>query len=136
MRRNIFIGLIFVLFAVMLTGCGRSDGRIVIRGNVTLDGVSLGDGTIAFFPTGGGNGVSSGGSVKQGLYASDVMPGKYVVQITANRKTGKMLPSSSGDPPIEEFEQYIPAKYNKKSELTIEVENKSKQTFDFTLESK
>jgi hypothetical protein len=136
MRTKIFIGLILVLFAVMPTGCGKSDGRIAIRGNVLLDGTPLSDGTITFFPTGEGNGVSSGGSIKQGLYTSDLMPGKYVVQVTANRKTGKMLPSSPGDPPLEEFEQYIPAKYNKKSELIIDVKNKSQQTFDFTLESK
>ncbi|MDR1382790.1 MAG: hypothetical protein LBJ67_02925 [Planctomycetaceae bacterium] len=136
MRIKNFIGLMLILFAVLLTGCGKSDGRIAIRGNITLDNIPLADGTITFFPTGGGSGVSSGGSIQQGYYTSDLMPGKYVVQITANRKTGKMLPSSPGDPPLEEFEQYIPTKYNKKSELTIDVENKSKQTFDFALESK
>ncbi|MDR1384740.1 MAG: hypothetical protein LBJ67_12980 [Planctomycetaceae bacterium] len=136
MRRKHFIGLILVLLAVLLTGCGRSDGRVAIRGNVALDGVPLADGTITFFPTDGGNGVSSGGSIQQGYYTSDLMPGKYVVQITANRKTGKMISIYPDMPPSEEFEQYIPAKYNKKSELTIDVENKSKQTFDFALESK
>jgi hypothetical protein len=136
MRMKIFIGSIFVLFAVTLIGCGKSDGRIAIKGNVVLDGVPLTDGTVTFFPVSGGSGVSSGGSIKQGLYTSDIMPGKYVVQITANRKTGKMLTLSPDDPPLEEFEQYIPDKYNKNSELTIDVENKSKQTFDFTLESK
>jgi hypothetical protein len=136
MRIKIFIGLIFVLFVVTLIGCGKSDRRTSIRGNVALDSIPLADGTITFFPTDGGSSVSSGGSIKQGQYTSDLMPGKYVVQITANRKTGKMLPSSSGDPPLEEFEQYIPAEYNKKSELTIDVDDKNKQTFDFMLKSK
>jgi len=135
MSKKIFSGLIIAALFVTFVGCGKSDGRLAITGNVTFEGSPLAEGAITFFPI-GGSGVSSGGSIVQGAYTSDIMPGKYAVQITANRKTGKMLPSNPGDPPLEEFEQYIPAKYNKKSELTIDVENKRKQTFDFTLESK
>jgi hypothetical protein len=125
--------LLFVLFAFAV-GCNKSDGRVTVKGNVTFDGTPLDMGAVTFFPK--GSGVSSGGSIEKGLYTSDLMPGSYIVQITANRETGKMLPVPPGEPPIKEYEQYIPAKYNTKSELTIEVDKKSKQEFNFTLELK
>jgi hypothetical protein len=124
-----------VLFVIALAGCNPSGCRVTIQGNVTMDGTPLDKGTMTFFPA--GSGVSSGGSIDKGRYTSELMPGQYVVQITANRETGKRIPSPySGEPPAKEYEQYIPARYNTKSELTIEVGNQRRQEFHFSLESK
>ena len=125
--------LVAFLCLALLTGCNRSGGRVTIHGKVTFDGTPLDEGGVTFIPS-GGSGVSSGGAITAGAYTAEIMPGKYVVQITANRKTGRMLPVPPGEPPLEEYEQYLPAKYNTQSTLSIDVEAKSKQDFSFPLE--
>ena len=127
------LALVMFLCLALLTGCNRSGGRVTTQGKVTFAGVPLEEGGMTFIPS-GGSGASSGGVITAGAYTAEMMPGKYVVQITANRKTGKMLPVPPGEPPMEEYEQYIPAKYNTQSTLIIDVESKSKQDFPFLLE--
>ena len=70
------------------------------------------------------------------------MPGKFRVEITASRKTGKQIPdpaammdTSEGNGMIDQYEQYIPPRYNKRSELTVEVTDDGPNEFDFPLTS-
>ena len=116
-----------ILF-VMFVGCGSDDGRATVRGSVTFDGVPLDAGVIALVPEPGSSGLAAGGVIESGSYsiASDgPLPGKYMVQITASRKTGQM---------VEQTEQYIPAKYYKNTELIVEIESGSNRC-DFELSS-
>ena len=116
-----------ILF-VMFVGCGSDDGRATVRGSVTFDGVPLDAGVIALVPEPGTSGLAAGGVIESGSYSSasdGPLPGKYMVQITASRKTGQM---------VEQTEQYIPAKYNKNTELIVEIESGSNRC-DFELSS-
>ena len=62
-----------------------------------------------------------------------VMPGKYKVEITWTKKTGKKVPAP-GDPgnQIDETVQVIPQEYNKHTTLTAEVKAE-RNKIDFTL---
>jgi hypothetical protein len=63
-------------------------------------------------------------------------PGKYTVRITADRPTGKTaaaLASSGGQAPTQVYEQYIPAKFNERSELTVEIGAEPDAVHDFAL---
>ncbi|APW62163.1 hypothetical protein [Paludisphaera borealis] len=122
-------GLLGLTFAVA-NGCdgGGADGRHRVYGKVTLDGVPLAKGVIAFDPApGGGATVTTGGVVVDGAYliAGEDGPtaGKYRVSIrsgggeTADAKSAPGMPPSlkaaKGDP--------IPKKYNAESILTADV---------------
>jgi hypothetical protein len=132
--KNLKYFLILLFVNLCLTGCGDSSGRITINGNVTFDGKSIESGSIQFFPA-NDDGITAGGSIKSGRFTTFIKPGKYVVQVTANRKTGKKIKSiNEGLPDEDELEQFIPDKYNKNSTLTIEVGNQN-SPFNFELKS-
>ncbi|MCC7418867.1 MAG: hypothetical protein IT428_01170 [Planctomycetaceae bacterium] len=138
-----------ILVAVLL-GCGGSNPgppRAVVSGKVTLDDQPIEEGSIAFIPMGGTQGPTSGAEIKNGEYKTppDLGPvyGLHRVEITAYRK-GKSkdvegVKGATGGPSAggatTSVDMYIPEKYNRKSELTLEVvagENKG----DYPLKSK
>lgn len=128
----------FIAFAIVLTGCGGSD-RIPLQGEVSFDGTPVEQGYVQFTPIAGTTGPTSGADIKDGAYQVDsvrgLMKGNYRVEIQAWKRSGKV----SIDPVTgEKFEggnlvQLLPEKYNKQSELTLEIEP-GKRTFDFHLE--
>ena len=71
------------------------------------------------------------------------MAGTFRVAITALRKTGRQVEDPTAamiDPEAtsvltDEYEQYIPARYNMQSELTAEVKEDGANTFEFQLSS-
>ncbi|WP_425615967.1 hypothetical protein NA78x_005904 [Anatilimnocola sp. NA78] len=130
-----------IAIAILLTcsGCGgSSNGKYALSGTVTLQGQAIDGGTIQFFaegettPTVGA--LVSGGSysvpAEQGL-----LPGKYLVKITAPEAQGTMTPEeyAAGKvlPPAKER---IPARYNTQSEQTVEVKTDGRNRFDFKIE--
>jgi hypothetical protein len=121
--------------------CGFFGGtqRGAVSGTVTFDGSPVTDGVISLQPTGDTEGPSAGGHVQAGRYAIAAargpFPGRYRVEITASRKTGRVVMAEGfGDETIDESEQFIPAKYN--AESTLEVEIKAgRNTADFDLKS-
>jgi hypothetical protein len=122
--RGAWLALLPAIFGpVFVGGCGHS-GRQAIEGNVTLQGVPLDKGFIAFRPLPGTNSPGAGGNVAAGKFSiageKGLMPGKFRVEITAIRKTDKKVQDPIlGLVPLEE--QYIPAKYNDSSQLEIDV---------------
>ncbi|MDR1485009.1 MAG: hypothetical protein LBT09_09320 [Planctomycetaceae bacterium] len=132
--KNLKYFLILLFVCLCLTGCGNANGRITISGNVTFDSKPLESGSIQFFPA-NDNGITAGGNIKSGKFTTFIKSGKYVVQITANRKTGKKIKSiNEGLPDEDELEQYIPEKYNTNSTLTVEVGDQN-NPFNFELKS-
>jgi len=108
-------------------GCGPSnpDGRVSVSGTVTWNGEPVKTGNILFLST--SKGKSSGGGIVEGefkLPAHKGVPlGNYKVKITAGRPSGrKVRDSDYPDQFIDDIEQYIPSRYNDKTELTIDVE--------------
>src|SRR5690606_25779725 len=111
---------------LMISGCGSSDGRRLIQGSVTCDGQPLAQGQIVFEPR--GTGRMSVAQIDAGRYrlpdGFGLAEGEYVVRITSDRPTGrKIQPAaySQDQAPAEVYEQFLPPKYNRDSELDIEL---------------
>jgi hypothetical protein len=122
-----------------LLGCSNPDsGRASVSGKVTFDGEPVKTGQIEFEPQGQGRfGIAQ---IVDGAYQMPSQQGptsgKYTVRITANRPSGKpaqSMPEASGRPAGESYEQYIPAKYNERSELTVEIGAEPDAVHDFAL---
>ena len=127
--------LAFISLAFLL-GCGGPDsGRASVSGKVTFDGEPVKAGQIAFEPQGPGRmGIAQ---IVDGAYQMPPQqgptPGKYTVRITADRPTGKTAPDAGGRSGGETYEQYIPAKYNTRSELSVEIGAEPNAVHDFAL---
>jgi hypothetical protein len=130
------LGLIAAALA-MCPGCGSN--RNTIEGAVTFDGQPVERGSITFEPA-SGEGPSAGGTIQNGRYKIDadgITPGEMVVRISAARSTGKKVEAGPPEPPgtmVDEVRPYIPANYNERSVLTVQVKP-GKTTQDFALKS-
>jgi hypothetical protein len=127
--------------AAALAGCSESaPQRGPIRGTVTLDGRPLEAGKVRFFALTGG--VSTEGEVRDGRYdvPADRGPtaGKYRVEVTFQRTTGRKVPDWDAGPgdTKDETVEVIPAKYNRDSTLQIDFDPASDKTHDFDLKTK
>jgi hypothetical protein len=140
MKRAIGLLTALGLCLAMIGGCSRSTGRQAIEGTVTLDGTPLAEGSIVFLPQPGTKSPTCGGTVLQGHFsiapAGGAACGTFRVEITAVRKTGKKVISPKDNQLVDEVQQYIPAKYNQQSELTVTVSEQGPNRFDFPLSSK
>jgi hypothetical protein len=122
-----------------IAGCDQASERTSVSGKVTFDGEPVKSGQIAFEPVSGGRlGIAQ---IIDGVYKMPAdqgpTPGQYIVRITALRPTGKKVSAgrTTGDQTqVEQFEQFIPAKYNDLSELKTEigVEAEVQHNFDLT----
>jgi len=123
-----------VVSLVAIAGCSS---KTSVQGKVTLDGEKVDGGGITLRPSGDGHAVA--GEIKDGKYYLDaargLQPGSYKVEISWNKKTGKLIPSN--DPPnkVEETKQAVPRKYNAETQLILDVAGGS-NTKDFELTSK
>jgi hypothetical protein len=132
-HRLVALGLL-----LSLNGCGdRAGGRLAVHGAVTLDGQSLGGGSISFRPVAGSTGPTAGAKVVDGRFAipsdKSLFAGKYRVEITATRKTGKQVKDPTFGAMVDQVAQYLPGKYNRSSELTAEVKPGGPNDFTFNL---
>ena len=118
--------LVSGLCLLLLAGCGSdSQQRHSLEGTVTLDGQPLASGAITFRPLAGTDGPSAGGKVTDGRFSvqpeGGTFVGKFRVEITASRKSGKQEKDYRTGKPMDIIEQYLPPRYNSQSELTAEV---------------
>jgi hypothetical protein len=135
------VGLALTLVA--LAGCGAGvASRFPVQGAVTFDGQLVDNGAIAFIPLADTTGeqVKAGGQIVDGKYvvAADHGPsaGHYRVEIFWNKKTGRKVVMADDWPNMkDQTKQVIPAKYNIKSSLVVDVAP-GRNTFDFNLTSK
>ena len=127
-------------------GCaGSADDlpREAVSGTVTLDGEPLASGAIQFFPAtnAGGIAVSGGSPVEGGRFwiarENGLVPGRYNVAINAaepeshDRRTKGAV--RKGFAPIKDL---IPAKYNAKTTLKVEIDKGGSDSLKFDLQSK
>ena len=133
------VGLAGVLLVAMVAaGCSRVPRRLALEGRVTVDGVPLESGAMAWIPTEQTGGPTCGGSITAGRFSipapEGARVGEYRVEITASRP-GDRADSMSldglsmGYPMI----QYLPARYNAKSELVAIVRSSGKNVYTFEL---
>lgn len=131
---------ILALALLAAAGCGgTTDGRSSVTGEVTFDGAPLESGVVTLIPAVGTKSPSAGAEIVKGRYtipnSGGPQPGSFRVEITAQRKTGETRNEGGMVGTIEVTEQFIPEKYNKSSELKLEVKS-GENTQNFALTSK
>ena len=130
--------MLMLLSMLPFSGCGSGEQFQAVSGTVTVDGEPLKKGIITFFAI--GEGSTSGGEVIDGSYslAADrgPSPGKYRVEITGSRPTGKTEFDIDLKKKVDVEEQFLPPRYHAKSELTAEVVASGENKFDFALKAK
>jgi hypothetical protein len=123
-------------------GCGKPAGldKVVVSGQVTLDGQPIPNGEIRFIPTAGTVGPVSGGPIKDGAYTAKgkggVPLGTHQVEIRAyraNTKSQGQAGAGSGEGGA--AEQYLDKRYNAQTTLTATIAADT-ETQDFQLTSK
>jgi hypothetical protein len=126
----------------LLATSGCTGGKVVVRGTVTVDGQPIDEGSISLEPA-DGQGPTTGGMIQAGKYElvgdAAVIPGAKIVRIVGLRQTGKMVPAGPPAPKgtlIPELVQCVPAHYNDKSQLRVEVVPGKANTHDFSLDSR
>ena len=127
--------------AVVAAGCApKSPRRGHTFGTVTVDGQPLAAGTVRFFALSGG--IGSDGPVAGGKY--DLPPdrglsaGKYRVEVSYEKPTGKKVPDRDAGPGAmkDETVETIPPKYNRDSTLMIDFDPAADAPHDFALTTK
>jgi hypothetical protein len=131
--------VLMAMLASCLGGCGgRGIETVPVVGRVSFEGEPIKEGRIRFFPVEGTTGPMTGAEIREGQYEvqnrGGVPVGKHRVEIEARRfgkgGSGPEVPGL-GNPAVEQF---IPAKYNRQSQLFVTVESGSgKKTLDFDL---
>ena len=125
---------------LLICGCGGAGDRESIAGTVTIDGKPLEKGQIAFIPQTNTEGPTAGGEIVGGEFAipatRGTFAGKFRVEITASRPSGKKVIDRLTREPVDSFEQFIPRKYNIESELDADVKAGDDNRFEFALNSK
>src|SRR5262245_3297796 len=121
------------LFA-SLAGCG--DGKGSVNGTVTLDGQPVATGTVTFVKSEGGL-VREGAVIKGGSFQARVPPGRYKIEVNAQRVVGKRKQKGfSGEAEeVELTEELFPERYNTKTELSEEIKS-GRNTVTLDLRSK
>jgi hypothetical protein len=122
-------------------GCGGDSlGRQPVAGSVSVNGSPLENGNVSFHPV--DKGIGSGAPVSGGKFSiaqkDGLPPGKYRVTINAPipGTGGAASPDAlPGDPPAP-AQELIPPEWNSKSEQFVEVTNKGKNDFSFSIDAK
>jgi hypothetical protein len=108
--------------------------RYPVKGRITLGGQPLKGGSVVFLPNPGNPGSASGTEVLDGQYylprERGLSPGSYKVLISSLPSVPK---KEAGPPTTPPAKERIPPRYNIESELTVEVQAESENTFDFPL---
>jgi hypothetical protein len=123
---------------IAMSGCGHG-GRMPVEGTVTLDGQPLEKGAIRLIPLSGTKGPTAGADIVDGKFvivpAGGPFVGKFQVQISAVRFTGQKVLDPRSNAMIDEYAQYLPARYNSESKLQKEVTSSGPNQFEFALTS-
>ncbi len=110
--------------ALVPTGCGKNDGQFEIHGQVSFESQPIADGKLLFMPMDESQ-PQAIAKIVDGEYTTaspgGVFAGKYKVQVFGYRKTGKVQDLGPLHGEEEQQEQYIPARFNRETEITVEI---------------
>ena len=111
---------IVLLLCAALPGC--SDGKTPASGTVTFDGQPVANGSVTFIGTDAAA-AREGAVIKDGKFTTNLPPGKYKLELNAQKVIGKRKQKGfSGE--IEELEiteELFPERFNTKSDLYEEI---------------
>lgn len=109
------------LVLALLSGCAQSTTHGTIQGTVTLDGTPLNEGVVRFVPVDGATQTASA-NVVAGEFNALVPVGKMRVELSAPKVIGRQKMYNTADSPeVDVVSELLPARYNVRSELTLEV---------------
>ncbi len=130
---------------MVLAGCGGPQGpqKVRVDGTVTLNGQPVPSGQVVLHDPAMQD-AAYAGPIEAGKFSFETTPGKKTVSITSPQEVHGMAGARGGiegDPvspenPAVVIQELIPARYNDRSELTIEVTLEGKNQFPFELSSK
>jgi hypothetical protein len=124
-------------FAAIMVGCQQGPARIGVKGTVTYKGAKVADGWITFVPKEPDKGTQEAARITDGEYAlgaaNGLVPGGYRVAITASEPGAKPAPDMAPGAP-RRVQPLIPEKYNRDSNLSIDVTVEGQREFDFNLD--
>lgn len=130
---------LILAFTLGLSGCGNQGAfeRTGVEGMVTFNGEPVQQGVITFIPN--GKGATAGASIKAGKFnippETGPSPGEYRVEIDSSVPTGKQILDTDGETMVDEYENGIPPRFNRQTELTITLKNGNNQhLFDLETE--
>jgi hypothetical protein len=122
--------VVVVACAVGVGGCAGSDGMVPVSGEVTFNGERVAEGDLLFLSTEGPS-RPEGGRVIDGRYTIRATPGRKKVELRATRPVpGTSNVMRGGQPDVVD---YIPARFNSRTELTAEVTPGGPNRIDFHL---
>ena len=126
-----------VILSVLAWLPGCQEAGPSISGRVTVDDVALSQGTVSLRPLPGTKGPSVGGKIVDGRFrigpAAGLVPGKYRVEITSLRDTGETVVDPSFGTEVSVATQFLPARFNTRSELEVEVSPSGSAEVTFAL---
>jgi hypothetical protein len=140
MRSILMIGqrslLVYVVPLMIAVGCGAP--AAVITGVVTLDGQSLPNATLEFYPVSGRGRVSFTKTDQSGRYRVEVFPTPLKVMITATKADGKEKnPFDPDGPLVDRLVSALPERFGsqEKTPLVAEPVDGRITTIDFLIDS-
>jgi hypothetical protein len=128
--------VLLILTAILQAGCDQGPPVGTITGDVNFDGQPVKDGHVLFTPV-DGMGQTGGAAIREGKFQAEKVPvGKMKVELHGNKVVGKRKAYDTPESPWEDdVAELLPAKYNSKSDLTLEVK-KGNQDVKYDLKSK
>jgi hypothetical protein len=140
-RRVTLWPLACLLIGAITLGCGAdTNGRVPLAGQVFLNGQPLDRGSIEFHPQDAA-GMLTGGVIKDGVFeipaTQGATPGKYQVRVFAAGTGVEIDPSQPPGPESarQVAVERIPARFNLKSELEVEIAPQGNKDLRFDLET-
>lgn len=117
-----FHWLTLTVAIICIPACQRGPENVGASGVVTLDGKPLPEGVVVFEPLNALKGQIREATVANGAFALPDAQGvpagmEFRVLIKGFRKTGRKYPAADPSLAYDEVEQYLPEKYNAKSDL-------------------
>jgi hypothetical protein len=133
--RTLCLAALGLTVVVGSLGCGRAPGLNVhpVSGTVTVDGAPLAEGWITFRALEGDT-RGQAGRITNGAYRAEAFAGPARIAVTATRAVpGKFVSPAPGVEPRPRTEQFIPRRYNQKTELAAEIPVGGIRGLDFAL---
>lgn len=123
-----------VWLALAAAGCAPAGPTYYdVAGTVTFDGEPIPEGSIVFLPADDPALPPVGGNIVEGKYAIKAYSGSFHVKIFASRENPEKTIETPGGEDIVIRDQYLPERYNEKTELTADVAPVNPNAIDFEL---
>jgi hypothetical protein len=124
-----------IALGLIWPGCSRGPATGTVVGDITLDGQPLSKGHLEFTPV-DGQGQTGGAIIEGGKFIATVPVAKMQVKIRSPKVIGKRKAYDTPEAPWEdELAEALPAKYNDRSDITLEVQ-RGRQEVRYDLKSK